>query len=654
MDALTARLRDGGDPENTFEQWHTARSEEAIKKMQEMGVNVVIINFHKGFGLKAEAEDIATTRMFTRIAHQYGLKVIGYVGGTLMYETLFREEPEARHWMQVDEFGHPVYYNDDQTFRYAACRNTAGYLTFIKKVVRLGIEDMKLDGIHFDQMMWWPEPQACRDSSCREQFRAYLRERYSDARQARLRFGFSDFEGIMPPPYDLQAPPVRLPELHNPLMQEWTRFHAMSLAERCGELGNYIHALNPRATMIYNPAMNLESNVGFMYGVDPQQLFLHGDGVWSEEPNLPQWTSDGRLVSRIRSYKAARAMGQTLFTWQRYTGDPAFEQGPPAVLRLAESLAYNDANLGVLAGADAGGNEAPPEMQRYIRFFGSHLQDLVRTTTVADAVVLRSFSSVEFNPSQSNFSTVLFEQTLIQGKIPFGIVFDRHLKDLGKYKVLVLANQDALSDEQIGDIQKFVEDGGGLVATENTSLLTDWRTARDKFGLSELFGTNSPPGKEEPNKPVQRRFGKGRVVYIPRIEAATAPPPALMNSTIGNELWKLPKNNADLVEAVKWAAGNRLSATVDAPLWVTMELAEQESSHTRLLHLINFKFQEPVKDIPVGLRIPEGFRLREAVLETPDGELSRRLSASGREGLVSLRIPQLAVYDLILLRMEKQ
>ncbi|MEX2757483.1 MAG: hypothetical protein Q6365_019050, partial [Candidatus Sigynarchaeota archaeon] len=46
------------------------------------------------------------------------------------------------------------------------------------------------------------------------------------------------------------------------------------------------------------------------------------------------------------------------------------------------------------------------------------------TGSLADAAVLRSFNSVEFNPGKCNVSTVLFEQTLIQSKIPFAIIFD--------------------------------------------------------------------------------------------------------------------------------------------------------------------------------------------------------------------------------------
>lgn len=655
MESLVFVLRRGGQPADTVKQWNADRSEEAAEKMKALGVNFVVINFHKGLGLKAEAEDIAVARKFTEYAHQRGMKVVGYVGNTMFYETFFKEHPEAREWMQVTEFGRPVYYTRGQTFRYAACRNTPGYRAFINEVMRVGIQDVKLDGIHFDQMMWWPEPHSCREPHCQEQFRAFLRQRYSDPERMRQRFGLIDFDTVMPPPYDLDSGPINLPNLSNPLMQEWALFRAASITNRCGEFAQSLRGLDPAATLVYNPPMHsLAENVGFVYGVDCQQLFTHGEGIWSEEGNLPEWTADGRLVSRIRSYKAARAMGQTLFVWQRYTGGTGDYTNGPVVLRLAESLAYNDANLGVLAGGDAEGLEVTPAIDKYIRFFQSHRKDLTHTTTVADVAVLRSFSSTEFNPAETIFSAILFEQTLIQCKLPFDIIFDRHLNDLGKYKVLVLANQDALSDEQIAAIRSYVENGGGLVATENSSLMTEWRLRRPQFGLADVFGIASPPAGSTANTPFRRKFVRGRVVYIPRIEAATPKPHAEMVCTISNMLWKLPNNYVELVDSVRWAADDKLSMNVDAPLWVTAELAEQESSNTRLLHLINFKFQEPVEDIPVQIRIPEGMQLREAVLDAPENESSKALNISFHDNVAALRVPHLQEYALVLLRMEKK
>ncbi len=271
---------------------------------------------------------------------------------------------------------------------------------------------------------------------------------------------------------------------------------------------------------------------------------------------------------------------------------------------------------------------------------------------MADAAVLRSFASTQFNPSVSNYNTLLFEQTLIQTKIPFGIIFDKQLADLHKYKVLVLAEQDALSDQQLGLIRKFVENGGGLVATGRTSMLTDWRKKRNRFGLSDLFGVATPPAEDGSNVPVERTFGKGRVAYIPRIEAEMAAPAAQMNYTVRNAYWKLPKNYRQLADAVQWAAGGPLSATVDAPLWVTTEVAEQEGSRTRLLHLVNFKYQETLRDIPVRMRIPAGMRLREVTLKSPEEAAAQSLKVSVTENIASVRVPRLNVYGLVLFHLE--
>ena len=86
------------------------------------------------------------------------------------------------------------------------------------------------------------------------------------------------------------------------------------------------------------------------------------------------------------------------------------------------------------------------------------------------------------------------------------------------------------------------------------------------------------------------------------------------------------------------------------PLWVTMELAEQKRNGTRLLHLLNFRIEEPLTNIPVKVRLPRGRRLRAAVLESPDGQPRQVLEVSAREGVVSLVVPKLEIYNLILLR----
>jgi hypothetical protein len=424
-------------------------------------------------------------------------------------------------------------------------------------------------------------------------------------------------------------------------MQEWARFRAVSLARRYAEYDEFIHKLNPEVALEGNPNLNLALNQGFMNGTDYSQLLQHGDIVWSEEPNHAAWTEDGRIVSKVRSFKAVRIMGKSLFvyTGSRYGGLTA---ASPPELRLAEAMAYNDVNLGMVGDLMPNGAELTQPSQQYIRFFHSHVKDLVDTASVADVAVLRSFASIEFNPVRANVSTVLFEQTLLQNKVPFDIIFDRNVDQLKRYRVLVLANQDALSDGELDRIRTFVSQGGGLVATENTSLFDGWRLRRPKFGFADLFGFDVPSAA-----PVRRQVGKGRVAYLPRIEHSAEPPVPSLNYNFANEYWKLPKNYPELIAAVQWAAGGKLSVSVQAPPSVAAELVEQKSSGNWILHLVNFDFNRAVDNIAVNLSLPEGRELKEALLETPDGSEPQVLQSTNTGGIVSFRVPRLRVYDLV-------
>ena len=139
-----------------------------------------------------------------------------------------------------------------------------------------------------------------------------------------LRFGFENVELLDIPPFGGDS--LRFAEVTNPLMQEWALFRAWSIAQRYKEFADYIHQLNPETAVQGNPTMNLDINVGFIYGIDYGQLLEHGDMVFSEERNQAVWTDDGRLVSQIRTYKVARTMGKSLVG---LAGSPSAAESKP-------------------------------------------------------------------------------------------------------------------------------------------------------------------------------------------------------------------------------------------------------------------------------------------------------------------------------------
>ncbi len=91
-------------------------------------------------------------------------------------------------------------------------------------------------------------------------------------------------------------------------------------------------------------------------------------------------------------------------------------------------------------------------------------------------------------------------QALIEARIPFEMVHDRLLDParLAPFKTLILPNIAALSDAQCRQFRDFVNGGGSLIATYETSLYDEWGVKRTEFGLADLFGVSFKGRSEGP------------------------------------------------------------------------------------------------------------------------------------------------------------
>ena len=288
-----------------------------------------------------------------------------------------------------------------------------------------------------------------------------------------------------------------------------------------------------------------------------------------------------------------------------------------------------------------------------MKFYKSNFDYYREVESRSDVAVLHSFASMAYNNDLPWQSTMLFEQALIQAKIPFDIVFDDHLKDLSKYRVLVLADQECLSETQLEQIRSFVNGGGGLVATEHSSLYTEWRQRWKEFGLRDLLKVSAPEWRGSraaeglaSEAPARSQAGKGRVVYIPSVKAIMDKPPA---APMTSQYWKLPSNWQELAGAVKWAAGDSLALEVKAPLTVTAELIEQKAQGRLLVHLLNYDVERTPATgaIEVSLAIPEGKAPGEVSLLSPDEGKPSPLKFVLRNGRAVIAVPRLKTYSVV-------
>jgi len=627
--------RRGGSPVTMEEDYMRGDSEEAMRKLKEMGVTLVILHFYKGFGLEAEKDHMDQARRTAELVHKYGMRVGVYVGSTIAYETFLIEKPEAEKWFVPDFLGRPVFYAD-QTFRKRVYFMHPEYREYMKRVLTIAEKEFHADLIHFDNTSMQAEPAIFQHPMAIEDFRKFLKAKYTPE-QLKQRLGFSETRYILPPKYERP-----LGAINDPLFQEWADFRCAQLAAYYAELEALLRSLNPEVAVESNPHSGISGrNTIWEQGVDYPRLLAHMDAVWTEEGDPAGVTADGILVSRIRTFKMASILNNTLFV--------ANGGKNGNTLQLAESMAFNRQCLGDFGGTLAG-YDLPRDQQEYINFYRRNFEHYKDVDNIADVAVLHSFASMGYNNDRPAVSTMLFEQALIQAKVPFDLIFDDNLKDLSKYRVLVLADQECLNDEKLDLIRKFVSRGGGLVASDLSTLFTEWRLRRPTFGLQDLFHAAPPKlgrrGEVEftVTSPVRSQFGKGRVVYIPEVRPSILKP---TGARMTSQYWKLPENWKELIDSVRWAAGP-LSLEVKAPLTVVAEPMERKAAGEMLVHLVNYgRANTPsVSNIEVDLRLPQGKKVSKVKVLSPDGGIEREVSFTEREGRVRFVVPRLDTYTL--------
>ena len=644
---LVFRLRHGGDlpvdPETGYRREH---SEETVLKLKEAGVNMVLTHFYKT-GLDSEREDVEIAKELGRLCHKHGLKLGTYIGGTMFAETLLRDIPEAKEWVRYDEHGDPVRYGE-QTYRYRPDFNHPGYVEHMKKVIRVAIEDVKTDFIHFDNLALMAPPWTGNTPEVNRRFREFLAKKYTPE-QLKQRFGFSDIRAVTVPTWHGMARPAAIAPVIDPVMQEWVDFRCQDFASYYAQLCDYARSLKPDIVMELNPHGIYGVNRAFLNGIDHARLVPHGSVFWSEEPNEAHVTADGILVSKIRSLKLARTLDQTLFI---YTGA---QRGSGSYrLYMAESMAFNRNCLGDLGGPlDA--YTFPEGLKRYVRFYLDQNKYYSGTRVVADVAVLRAFPSLAYNSIGPHLETTLVEQTLIQHKVPFEYVFDGGLANLSKYRAVVLEDQEALSDRAVEQLREYVRNGGGIVATGRTSLYNDWRRVRPDYGLADVLGIHTTEDRRA--LPAARRgaFGKGRAAYLPRV-APAQPIPNVESLGAGgfpSAYWRLPANAGEIVDAIRYAAAAPFSAQFDAaPLTTVMELTEKSDASTRMLHWVNYKPGTKAPPAGVTVAVPQGARVAAVEVLSPD-HAPRPAPFTVEGGRVRFTLPAPDVYEMAVIRLAR-
>lgn len=660
---LAFRIRRGGQRSDEAERYAREHSDEAIRVMKDAGINFVITHFDKGFGPETLAADLPLLRDWVARLHENNIRVGAYI----RYDNLIPEAfPQSQEWLSKTALGDSSIILW-QSYRRSACPTHPDHHAYIESLIGIALNDLRVDLIHMDGFWMGNEAWACHCDRCVTSFREYLAARYPTPESAIERFGHPRIENIRPPVYRLPDNALAAAEtVKDPVAQEWLNWRVETLAAIARRFREYIRAQNPDVVFEVNSLIPIGYNNAFYWGFELSKLMPAVQALWTEDDHWAGWRADGVLISRLREFKMGRTLGAKVFSYQRGANEKEL------LLSLLQSAAFNRGDLGML-GSPLLAEEPLYETKRaFTAWFARHQSRFTPVHSAADVAIWRSQRTLAYNSTTAHRSVILAEQALIQGKVSFDILYDDGLKDLSRYRALILPNVEIVDDEQIHLLTEYVRNGGGLVATELTSLYDEWRRLRPDFALRHLFGANAllnlgdfwqkPSATNKYNASfTQTLFGSGRAAYLPSLQTRRA---ADYSGVIGEEpyrfgteQWENPLNAADLLNAIRWVTGGMLTLEVDAPEGVAVELLAPASPSGRgvrgegilLLHLLNFKLESPVPAASIRLRLPVGKKVTRASLLTYPAETEIEIPFTQTGITLKAALPAFDPYALLIL-----
>ncbi len=475
-----AGVGDGRVTGHWVRRWYDRmHSDEILDKLADAGVNLVTTHFYKGFGLKAEADEMALAADFTRRAHARGIRVLGYHQfSTVIYETMLDEVPNLKDWIQRGPDGGLQTYGS-ATWRWKACPSHDEFIAYLKRVMDRCLIEADMDGVEFDGTSY-----ECRCDKCTAAFRRYLAENNP---QPLDRFGLPHFRHVRIPP--------RM-DRKDPIWQEWIRFRIDVMGRRLRELRAYTHNKKPGAALVtYEdcPAMWRKERTRLLPDTGDYM-----DLAIAESHDMPQQLGD-KLVTKVRHLKEGTAINTvTLSTdWLRDAKGKIMlpKETRPVELDMAECLACGGhvctATWALRAGDRRDGSaffeqpEFNAAFKRYMQFSRDHEFLYTDSRPCANAWIYHSQWSLAFDHKRAYNSILGFGQSLL-GRVAYRIAKEPHLEKLGPRDLLIVANQTCLSDQECQAIRAAVKRGCRLLITELSGECDENFRQRTAMPLADL------------------------------------------------------------------------------------------------------------------------------------------------------------------------
>jgi hypothetical protein len=430
-------------------------------------------------------------------ARELGLKVLARFTPSRVHEEFAARHPD---WCLTDSNGQPMpdpgHDPGSSGQMYHVCLNGPYYRWWIPEVMfREVMERYDVDGFFFNA---WQNAATtlgpCHCIACRK--------------------GFAAATG-------LEMPTKR--EWSDPAWQAWLDWHSECCLSLAQQWQNAAKALKPSATAVLNLGHGLEPVN--MSGRRYKALCAAHDMIDADHQTRhqgdPPWifAATGKLMrSLVDSAEGGSAPGRSkpyYHLFGAYGGTGRIASQPPAehTLIMAEAAASGSRLWYHVIGASGEDRRCFEAIERFFDFYHRHREFYRDTESCAEIAVAYSqrIYDIYGQDQSSRLVTEPFRgvyHALVRARLPFDMIHVDDLDDdaLRRFRVLVLPNQACLSNAQCEAVRKFVQAGGALVATFETSRFDENGKRRDDFALADIFGVSS--AADFPHGPIRNAYAR--------------------------------------------------------------------------------------------------------------------------------------------------
>lgn len=400
-----------------------------------------------------------------RAAHDDGLVVLARMDSNRTHEAFYKAHPD---WFAMDASGKP--YREGEL--YVTCVNSPYYEEYVPGILREIIERTHPEGITDNSWSGLGREHICHCQNCLKKFRERTgqtipRSKNWDDPNYRewIRWNYARRLEI----WDLNNLATRAAGGPDCL---WVGMNSGSLSGQCRSFRDYKEICR-RAEIILLDHQARGEAAGFHQNAEAGKL-IHGLIGWEK-----------LILESMAMYQAGRP-----------TFRKASKPEPEARLWMLEGFAGTILPWWHHIGAYHEDRRQYRTVELINRWHEAHQEFLVQREPIASVGVVWSQQNTDYygrdNPEELvELPFRGMADSLVRARIPYIPVHADHIqRDGRRLSVLILPNVAMMSESQCLAVRQFVERGGNLIATGQTSLYNREGQPYPDFVLADLFGAH--------------------------------------------------------------------------------------------------------------------------------------------------------------------